>query len=126
MKKIIKTKNAPAAIGAYSQGVIANGLLFASGQIPLVPATGQVEATDIEGQTKQVMENIGALLDSVGLDYKDIVKMTVFLDDINNFAKFNEIYASFLEEPYPARSVVGVAALPKGVKVEIEMTALIK
>ncbi|MEG0874160.1 MAG: RidA family protein [Clostridiales bacterium] len=126
MKKVISTKNAPDAIGAYSQGIIVNGFLYASGQIALVPQTGTVEAQNIEGQTNQVMENIGGILKAADLDYSDIVKMTVFLDDIDNFAKFNEIYATYLKEPYPARSVVAVAALPKKVKVEIEMTAALR
>ena len=126
MKRIIQTNEAPQAIGPYSQGVIANGMLYASGQIAIDPKVGDIVAKDIKGQVNQVMENIGALLRAAGLGYEDIVKTTVFLQDIGDFATFNEIYASYLSEPYPARSAVQVGALPKGALIEIEMIAQMK
>ena len=126
MKRIIQTNEAPQAIGPYSQGVIANGMLYASGQIAIDPKVGDIVAKDINGQVNQVMENIGALLRAAGLGYEDIVKTTVFLQDIGDFTTFNEIYASYLSEPYPARSAVQVGALPKGALIEIEMIAQMK
>ncbi|MEE0776429.1 MAG: RidA family protein [Bacillota bacterium] len=126
MKKIIQTNEAPQAIGPYSQGVIVNGMLYASGQIAIDPKVGDITAKDIEGQTKQVMENIGGLLKAAGIGYEDIVKTTVFLQDIGDFVIFNEIYASYLTEPYPARSAVQVGALPKGALIEVEMIAQMK
>ena len=126
MKRIIQTNEAPQAIGTYSQGVIANGMLYASGQIAIDPKVGDIVAKDIKGQVNQVMENIGALLRAAGLGYEDIVKTTVFLQDIGDFTTFNEIYASYLSEPYPARSAVQVGALPKGALIEIEMIAQMK
>ena len=126
MKRIIQTNEAPQAIGPYSQGVIANGMLYASGQIAIDPKVGDLVAKDIKGQVNQVMENIGALLRAAGLGYEDIVKTTVFLQDIGDFTTFNEIYASYLSEPYPARSAVQVGALPKGALIEIEMIAQMK
>ena len=126
MKRIIQTNEAPQAIGPYSQGVIANGMLYASGQIAIDPKVGDIVAKDIKGQVNQVMENIGALLRAAGLGYEDSVKTTVFLQDIGDFTTFNEIYASYLSEPYPARSAVQVGALPKGALIEIEMIAQMK
>lgn len=126
MKRIIQTNEAPQAIGPYSQGVIANGMLYASGQIAIDPKVGDIVAKDIKGQVNQVMENIGALLRAAGLGYEDIVKTTVFLQDIGDFTTFNEIYASYLSEPYPARSAVQVGALPKGALIEIEIIAQMK
>ena len=126
MKRIIQTNEAPQAIGPYSQGVIANGMLYASGQIAIDPKVGDIVAKDIKGQVNQVLENIGALLRAAGLGYEDIVKTTVFLQDIGDFTTFNEIYASYLSEPYPARSAVQVGALPKGALIEIEMIAQMK
>ena len=126
MKRIIQTNEAPQAIGPYSQGVIANGMLYASGQIAIDPKVGDIVAKDIKGQVNQVMENIGALLRAAGLGYEDIVKTTVFLQDIGDFTTFNEIYASYLSEPYPARSAVLVGALPKGALIEIVMIAQMK
>ena len=126
MKRIIQTNEAPQAIGPYSQGVIDNGMLYASGQIAIDPKVGDIVAKDIKGQVNQVMENIGALLRAAGLGYEDIVKTTVFLQDIGDFTTFNEIYASYLSEPYPARSAVQVGALPKGALIEIEMIAQMK
>ena len=126
MKEIISTENAPAAIGPYSQAIEAAGLLFASGQIPIVPATGEIVAGGIEEQTMQVLSNVEAILAAKGLGFSDVVKTTVFLSDMNDFATVNGIYAkAFVENP-PARSCVQVARLPKDVKIEIETIAVCK
>ena len=119
----ISTNNAPAAIGPYSQAIVAGDFLFASGQIPINPATGNVEATDITGQAEQSMKNVGAILEAAGASYDKVVKTTCFLADIADFAAFNEVYAKYFEEPYPARSCVEVARLPKDVAIEIEAVA---
>lgn len=121
MKKI-ETSNAPAAIGPYSQGYIVNGLLFTSGQIPLDPATGEIVGTDIAEQTHQVMKNLGALLESAGLSYENVVKTTCFLADMGDFAAFNEVYAAYMTSK-PARSCVAVKTLPKNVLCEVELIA---
>lgn len=121
MKKV-SAENAPEAIGPYSHGVISGNLFFASGQIPINPATGKIEATDIVGQTEQVMKNIGALLEAVGTDYRKVVKTSCFLADMNDFAAFNEVYAKYFTEK-PARSCVAVKALPKNVLCEVEVIA---
>jgi 2-iminobutanoate/2-iminopropanoate deaminase len=121
MKKI-STKNAPAAIGPYSQGIITGNLLFASGQIAINPATGEIEGTDIVAQTNQVMKNIGAILEEAGTDYTKVVKTTCFLADMGDFGTFNEIYAKYFTEK-PARSCVAVKALPKNVLCEVEVIA---
>jgi len=123
MKKLV-TDKAPAAIGPYSQGIIAGDFLFASGQIALDPATGAVVGDDIVAQTEQVMKNIGGLLEAAGLTYTDVVKTTCFLDDMADFATFNEIYAKYFTEK-PARSCVAAKQLPKGVLCEVEITAYI-
>jgi len=123
MKKLV-TDKAPAAIGPYSQGIIAGDFLFASGQIALDPATGAVVGDDIVAQTEQVMKNIGGLLEEAGLTYADVVKTTCFLDDMADFATFNEIYAKYFTEK-PARSCVAAKQLPKGVLCEVEITAYI-
>lgn len=122
MLKKIYTEKAPAAIGPYSQGIIVNGLLFASGQIPINPATGEIEGTDIVSQTEQVMKNIGALLEEAGTDYTKVVKTTCFLADMNDFAAFNQVYAEYFTEK-PARSCVAVKTLPKNVLCEVEIIA---
>ncbi len=122
MKKI-HTEKAPAAIGPYVQGNIVNGLLFASGQIPINPASGNVEVKSIEEQTKQVMANIGQLLITVGADFSSIVKTTCFLANMEDFAKFNEVYGSYFSDSLPARSCVEVSKLPKEALVEIEIIA---
>ena len=119
----ISTNNAPAAIGPYSQAIVAGDFLFASGQIPINPATGNVEAIDITGQAEQSMKNVGAILEAAGASYDKVVKTTCFLADIADFAAFNEVYAKYFEEPYPARSCVEVARLPKDVAIEIEAVA---
>ena len=118
--KIVHTDEAPAAIGPYSQGVVANGFLFTAGQIALDPATGQVVTGNVAAQTERVMANLGAVLASAGATWKDIVKTTVFLYDLNDFPVVNEVYGKVLGDARPARSTVQVAALPRGVLVEIE------
>ena len=125
MLKYVETKNAPAAIGPYSQGIILNGIAFFSGQIPLSPETGEVVGTTIEEQTEQVMQNIKALLESQGAEFTDVVKTTCFLADMADFAAFNEVYAKYLTGK-PARSCVAVKALPKGVLCEVETIAAVK
>ncbi len=125
MLKYVDTKNAPAAIGPYSQGIILGGIAFFSGQIPLSPETGEVVGTTIEEQTEQVMQNVKALLESQGADFTDVVKTTCFLADMGDFAAFNEIYAKYFTGK-PARSCVAVKALPKGVLCEVETIAAVK
>lgn len=122
-KKRIVTNLAPDAIGPYSQAVEVDGMLYCSGQIPLVPDTMELVSDDVEEQTHQVMKNVKGILTATNRDYSDIVKVMIFLDDMNDFAKVNEIYASYLTKPFPARSAVEVAKLPKGAKVEIEVIA---
>ena len=125
MLKYVETKNAPAAIGPYSQGIILNGIAFFSGQIPLSPETGEVVGTTIEEQTEQGMQNIKALLESQGAEFTDVVKTTCFLADMADFAAFNEVYAKYFTGK-PARSCVAVKALPKGVLCEVETIAAVK
>lgn len=124
MLKKISTDKAPAAIGPYSQGIIINGLLFASGQIPINPATGEIEGTDIVAQAEQVMKNIGAVLEEAGTGYENVVKTTCFLADMGDFATFNEVYARYFTEK-PARSCVAVKTLPKNVLCEVEVIAAV-
>lgn len=121
MKKI-HTNHAPEAIGPYSQAVIAGGMLYTSGQIAINPATGEVEAADIQGQTEQIMKNLGAILTEAGSDFKKAVKTTCFLADMDDFAAFNAIYGQYFTEK-PARSCVAVKTLPKGVLAEVEVIA---
>lgn len=121
MKKL-STDKAPAAIGPYSQAVITGNLLFSSGQIALDPETGVVVGETIEEQTEQVMKNLGAILEEAGLTYSNVVKTVCFLDDMNDFAAFNEIYGKYFTEK-PARSCVAVETLPKGVLCEVEVVA---
>ena len=121
--KIIQTNNAPAAVGPYSQAVEVNGTLYISGQIPVVPADGSVPER-IEDQTRQSLKNIGAILAEAGMDYGNVVKTTVLLDDIANFKAMNDVYAEFFTGDKPARACYQVAALPMGVKVEIEAVAV--
>ena len=123
MKKVIATTNAPAAIGPYSQAIEYNGMVYASGQIPVNPATGQVESDNIEGQAEQSLKNVGAILKEAGLDYSNVIKTTCFLADIADFAKFNEVYSRYFKEEAPARSCVAVKDLPKGVLCEVEVIA---
>lgn len=121
--KTISTANAPAAIGPYAQGNIAGGFLFASGQIPLDPATGELVGSTIEEQTAQVMKNVAAILEAAGIDFDHVVKTTCFLNDMNDFAAFNAEYAKSFGEVRPARSAVAVEKLPKGALVEVEVIA---
>ncbi|MGM9678082.1 MAG: RidA family protein [Butyricicoccus sp.] len=120
MKNVISTPNAPAAIGPYSQAIETDGYLFTSGQIPINPATGEVEGTTIEEQAEQVMKNIGAVLEAAGLDFSHVVKTTCFLADLADFAAFNAVYGKYFPEAAPARSCFAVAGLPKGAKLEVE------
>lgn len=122
MKKIIATNNAPAAIGPYSQAVELNGALFISGQIPVNPATGEMPQ-GIEAQTRQVLKNIGAILEADGLTYNDVVKTTVMIANMADFAAMNAVYAEFFTEDKPARVCFQAAALPKNALVEIEAVA---
>ena len=122
----ISTEKAPAAIGPYSQGVVVNGLLFASGQIALSPETGELVGSTIEEQAEQVMKNVGALLTAAGTDFDHVVKTTCFLEDIADFAKFNAVYAKSFGEKLPARSAVGIDKLPKGALIEVEVIASIE
>lgn len=122
----ISTEKAPAAIGPYSQGVVVNGLLFASGQIALSPETGELVGSTIEEQAEQVMKNVGALLTAAGTDFDHVVKTTCFLEDIADFAKFNAAYAKSFGEKLPARSAVGIDKLPKGALIEVEVIASVE
>jgi len=123
MKTIINTLHAPAPIGPYSQAVIAGNLLFVSGQIALNPNTGELVTGDIPSETKLVMENLKAILTAAGTDFTSVVKTTIFLKDMGNFATVNEIYGSYFSSDFPARETVQAAALPKGVNVEISVIA---
>ena len=123
--KIIETKNAPAAIGPYSQAIVIGDLVYTSGQIPINPASGQIEADDIKAQAEQVIGNLSAVLDAAGSSLEDAVKTTCFLANMNDFADFNEVYAKYFTGK-PARSCVEVSALPKGALVEIEVIAAVK
>ena len=122
----ISTEKAPAAIGPYSQGVVVNGLLFASGQIALSPEMGELVGSTIEEQAEQVMKNVGALLAAAGTDFDHVVKTTCFLEDIADFAKFNAVYAKSFGEKLPARSAVGIDKLPKGALIEVEVIASVE
>ncbi len=122
MLEKIYTKNAPDAIGPYSQAVVCNGMVFTSGQIAINPATGNVEAVTIEEQTEQVMKNLGAVLEASGSSYDKAIKTTCFLAEMSDFASFNEIYGKYFSSK-PARSCVAVKELPKGVLVEVEVIA---
>ena len=126
MKEIISTDKAPAAIGPYSQGVKAGGFLFLSGQIALDPKTMAVVEGDAAAQAEQVMKNMKGALESQGLDYSDVVKTTVFIKDMNDFGKINEVYGKYFAKDAPARSCVEVARLPKDVLIEIEAIVLLK
>jgi len=123
--KIVHTEHAPAAIGPYSQGIVANGFLFTAGQIALDPATGQVVQGNVGVQTERVMTNLAAVIATVGATWKDVVKTTVFLQDMGDFPVVNEIYGRTLGDARPARSTVQVSALPRGVLVEIEAVVAI-
>ncbi len=124
MKKVIRTEKAPSAIGPYSQAIEKNGTLFISGQVPIDPATGKVTEGGIREQTRQVMKNIGAILEAAGYTFGDVVKSTCLLSDMDNFAAMNEVYAEFYPADPPARAAYGVVRLPLGVMVEIETIAM--
>ncbi|MFQ6862857.1 MAG: RidA family protein [Beduini sp.] len=123
MKNIVNTEMAPSAIGPYSQGVNIGDFIFFSGQIPLDPKTGEMVENDIKVQTKQSLENVKALLNDQGLDFSNVVKTTVFLDNMDDFAAMNEVYSNYFVAPFPARSAVAVDKLPKGALVEVEVIA---
>lgn len=124
MKEIISTKKAPAAIGPYSQAVVVGDMIYTSGMIPIIPETGELEGGDITAQARQAISNLIALLEEAGSDAQSVVKTTVFIKDMNDFAKVNEVYATFFTDNYPARSCVEVARLPKDVLIEIEAVAI--
>jgi 2-iminobutanoate/2-iminopropanoate deaminase len=126
MKQEVKTDKAPAAIGPYSQAVIAGGLVFCSGQIALDPASGELSTGPIEGQARLVLKNLGAVLEAAGSSFDRVVKTTIFLRDMNDFGKVNQVYAEFFKAPFPARATVQVARLPRDAGVEIEAIALAK
>ncbi len=124
MKKIIHTKNAPSAIGPYNQAVLNDNILYTSGQIAIDPVTGNLITADIRKETKQVMENLKALLEVVEMDFSNVLKATIFISDMDNYSIINEIYASYFEEKSaPARETVEVSKLPKSVRIEISMIA---
>ncbi|MBE6065969.1 RidA family protein [Clostridium cochlearium] len=125
MKKVINTELAPKAIGPYSQGIMVGDLAFLSGQIPVDPATGELATGDepVVAQAHQSLKNIKSILESQGMSFDNVIKTTVFIDNMDDFAKVNEVYAQYFKEPYPARSCVEVAKLPKGALVEIEVIA---
>ena len=124
MKKIIETNNAPAPIGPYSQAVMANGVLYTSGQIAINPQTGELVNSSIEDETKMVMENIKAVLQEAGMNFSNIVKCSIFISDMDNFSRINAVYGEYFAENPPARETVEVARLPKDVNVEISVIAL--
>ena len=124
MKKIVNTSNAPKPIGPYNQAVISGNLMFMSGQIAFDPSTGELVIGEIQAETKQVMENLKSILDDAGLSFKDVIKTSLFLSDMNNFQQVNEVYGSYFSDEYaPARETVEVSRLPKDVNVEISMIA---
>ncbi len=124
IKQVLHTDFAPAAVGPYSQAISANNMIFTSGQIPINPASGKIEATTIEDQTEQVMKNLHYVLARGGVAFDRVIKTTCFLADMNDFAAFNSVYAKYFPENPPARSCVQVAALPMGAKVEVEVIAV--
>ena len=124
-KKQITTAAAPAALGPYSQGIVADGFFFASGQVPIDPATGELAGETVEAQARQVFANLEQVLAAAGCGFADVLKTTVFLTDFANFAEVNSIYAEYFVEPFPARSCVQIAALPRGSLLEVELIAKI-
>jgi 2-iminobutanoate/2-iminopropanoate deaminase len=123
-KEIIQTTKVPTPIGPYSQAVIANGFLFASGQVAFNPATGELVLTDIQAETRQVMENIKAILEEAKLSFAHVVKTSIFLSDMQLFAQVNEVYGSYFTSNFPARETVAVKTLPRNVNIEISITAV--
>ncbi|MEO3404014.1 RidA family protein [Mucilaginibacter sp. CAU 1740] len=124
MKTIINTNNAPAPIGPYNQATLAGGFLFVSGQIPMDPLSGEIISSDIKAEATQVMENLKAILTEAGLTFDNIVKTSIFLTDMQNFAQVNEVYGTYFTADFPARETVQVAGLPRGVNVEISVIAV--
>lgn len=124
MKQIIKTEKAPKAIGPYSQAVLANGVLYCSGQIAIDPITNELIISDIESETKQVMNNLNAVLQAANMDFKNVVKCSIFLKDMNQYSLVNNIYSSYFKDNPPAREAVQVSVLPKNVNVEISLIAV--
>ena len=124
-KEIIQSSKVPTPIGPYSQAVIANGFLFASGQVAFDPATGELVLTDIQAETRQVMENINAILEEAKLSFANVVKTTIFLSDMQLFAQVNEVYGSYFTANFPARETVAVKTLPRNVNIEVSITAVI-
>ncbi len=122
-KQVINTPNAPAPIGPYSQAIQANGFIFFSGQIAIIPATGEIEMSSIAAETHQVMKNIEALLLAANIGFEQVIKTTIFLSDMDLFAAVNEVYGTYFTGNYPARETVAVKGLPKSVRVEISVTA---
>lgn len=125
MREIISTESAPGAIGPYSQAVKAGNMVFCSGQIPIDPATGEFVSNDVAAQTEQVLKNLTAVLEAAGAGLNDVVKTTVFLADMNDFAAMNEVYARYFDENKPARATVQAARLPRDARIEIECVAVI-
>ena len=125
-KQVIATEDAPGAIGPYSQGILVGDTLYCSGQIPLDPATGELVSGTMEAQTRQVLDNLGAVLRAAGMDYGDVVSVTIFMDDMDNFASVNQVYAEYftVDEQPPARCTVEAARLPKDARVEISLIAI--
>lgn len=123
MKQIISTPNAPAAIGAYSQGVVVNGMLYASGQLGINPATGALAGEDFRSQAEQSLKNCRAIVEAAGSSMDKLVKVSVFMADMGDFAALNELYAQYIPSPFPARSAVAVKTLPKNALIEIEVIA---
>lgn len=124
MKEVVFTKNAPAAIGPYSQGMKAGNMLFTAGQIGIIPETGELYQGDIKGETNLVMQHLKAILNEAGMTFNNVIKCSIFLSDLNDFVDVNEVYGSYFEAPYPVRETVEVSKLPKGVNVEISLVAM--
>lgn len=122
-RKVIVTADAPGAVGPYSQAIVSDGLVFCSGQIPLDPATGELVTGSITNETRKCFKNLNAVLEAAGVTFDGVVKVTAFLTDMNDFTEFNEAYAEFFGDEPPARATVGVSALPKGARVEVECIA---
>lgn len=125
MMKVVATEKAPKALGPYSQGYVHNGIFYSAGQIPINPATNEIEVTDIQGQTEQVCKNLGAVLEAAGTGFDKVLKTTCFLADMGDFAAFNEVYAKYFVSK-PARSCVAVKTLPKNVLCEVELIAIVE
>jgi 2-iminobutanoate/2-iminopropanoate deaminase len=125
-KKVVFTEKAPKPIGPYSQAIIAGNLIFTAGQIPIDPATNQVVQGDIKEQTRRVLENLRAILESVGATFDDIVKVTIYMKDLNEFSAMNEVYSEYFKNSPPARTTVEVSRLPRDVRIEIDLIAIVK